>query len=157
MRSGYPCGERRRSAAVWKLAAGVAVMLGMGAAAHAHQTCPDGLEPAVEYRMFFGLESADGRTVGKAEWRRFLTDVITPRFPAGLTVLDGRGQWLRPDGVTEHEAVKVVIGAVASREGPEMKLVDEISTIWLEAMGQDAVFRMAARACSGLHDAARSR
>ncbi len=153
MRACNSRGEVLWSFAVRKIAATAAIVLGMGAAAHAHQPCPNGLAPVVEYQMFFGLEKEGGRTVSESDWQRFLAEVITPRFRAGLTVFDGRGQWLRPDGVTEREAVKVVIAA--SRAGAGMTLVDEVSAIWLEQTGQDAVFRTAAPSCAGLHDAAR--
>ena len=44
-------------------------------------------------RLYFGASMPGGRTVSDAAWRGFLASEITPRFPEGLTVLDGRGQW----------------------------------------------------------------
>jgi hypothetical protein len=43
-------------------------------------------------RLFFGLGRSSG-AVSEAEWAHFMTDVVTPRFPDGLTVVDARGQW----------------------------------------------------------------
>jgi hypothetical protein len=47
-------------------------------------------------------ELAFGRTIGNrigvsdADFARFTAEEITPRFPDGLTVLDGHGQWRDP-------------------------------------------------------------
>ena len=123
-------------------------MAGSGAAG---QECPKGLEPVTEYRLFFGLTDKDGKIVTEEEWQQFLADTITPRFPAGLTVFDGRGQWLPPSGKLQREPVKVVLGAVSSDPVQSMKLVDEISARFAKRFRQDAVFRMSSPACAGLH------
>jgi len=46
----------------------------------------------VEIRLFFGLGTPDG-TLSDEKWARFLTEVVTPRFPSGLTVVHADGQW----------------------------------------------------------------
>lgn len=46
----------------------------------------------MQVRIFFGLSSPDG-PVSDEEWVRFLADVVTPRFPSGLTVVGATGQW----------------------------------------------------------------
>ncbi len=43
-------------------------------------------------RLFFGLGMDDG-TVSDSDWRRFLREVVTPRFPSGLTIVEANGQW----------------------------------------------------------------
>lgn len=54
---------------------------------------PDWPEPnAVQSTLYFGLKSAAGGGVSEQEWTRFLAEVITPRFPDGLTVLQAYGQ-----------------------------------------------------------------
>lgn len=129
----------------------VVVLLALAGPAWAAQECPKGLEPVTEFRMFFGLTDKDGTTVAEQEWEQFLADTITPRFPDGLTVFDGRGQWLPPTGDLQREPVKVVLGAVSSDTSRSMKLVDEISAAYAKRFNQDAVFRMAGSACAGLH------
>lgn len=44
-------------------------------------------------RLYFGMSIPGGGTVDEAAWRTFLATEVTPRFPAGLTVLAARGQW----------------------------------------------------------------
>jgi len=113
--------------------------------------CPKGLEPATEFRMFFGLADGDGKVVTEDEWQQFLADTITPRFRDGLTVFDARGQWLPPSGELQREPVKVVIGALSSDPAKGMVLADEISVAFAKRFNQDPVFRMAAPTCAGLH------
>ena len=88
--------------------------------------------------------------LGKPASRR-AADTITPRFRAGLTVLEGRGQWLEPTGNLQREPVRVVMGAVAADTDRSMKLVDEISAAFQARFGQDPVFRMWNPACAGIH------
>lgn len=119
--------------------------------AGADQPCPKGLTAVTEFRLFFGLAHADGRTLTEEQWQEFLADTITPRFRAGLTVLDARGQWLTPAGVIEREPVKLLIGSVSSDAAAGMKLVDEISRAFQERFNQDPVYRMSNPACAGLY------
>lgn len=43
--------------------------------------------------LFLGLSSKDGVGVSEQQWQTFLEQVVTPRFPDGLTVLDAYGQY----------------------------------------------------------------
>jgi Protein of unknown function (DUF3574) len=49
----------------------------------------------VDTRLYFGLGPADdpAKGVSEAAWREFLDKEVTPRFPAGLSVMDIYGQW----------------------------------------------------------------
>ena len=130
------------------------ISLAMGitsGSAAAGQECPNGLEPVSEFRLFFGLADSAGKTVTEDEWKHFLADTITPRFQAGLTILEGRGQWLEPSGNLQREPVKVVMGAVASDTDESMRLVDEISAEFQARFKQDPVFRMWNSACAGIY------
>jgi hypothetical protein len=57
--------------------------------------------------LHFGLDTPNG-TLADAEWARFVDTEITPRFPAGLTVLEAQGQWRGRDGRIEREPSRVV-------------------------------------------------
>jgi hypothetical protein len=52
----------------------------------------------VDTRLYFGLGPADPEAgqarITDAEWLAFLDKEVTPRFPAGLSVIDCYGQWL---------------------------------------------------------------
>ena len=43
-------------------------------------------------RLFFGLHGSAGM-VSEREWALFLGQIVTPRFPDGLTVFEASGQW----------------------------------------------------------------
>lgn len=47
----------------------------------------------VTVQLFFGRTMKGGELISDAAWNAFLAESVTPRFPAGLTVLEARGQW----------------------------------------------------------------
>lgn len=61
-----------------------------GDAAHPGQTTN-----WVDTKLYFGLapEGDTRRASSQAQWQEFLDHEVTPRFPAGLSVIDVNGQW----------------------------------------------------------------
>lgn len=59
-------------------------------------------------RLFFGRSVPGGDTVSEEAWRAFLAEVVTPRFPGGLTVWRAEGQWRDAQGAIVREATFVV-------------------------------------------------
>lgn len=49
-------------------------------------------DAGVTVQLFFG-RTTKSELIGDAAWNAFLAESVTPRFPAGLTVLEARGQW----------------------------------------------------------------
>lgn len=134
------------------LTAGLVLLLGVGCAQGGEFACPDGLQRVLRYELFFGLDHADGRSVSADEWAEFLADTITPRFPAGLSVLDVKGQWQRPDGIIERENTKLVILVKPPPMTDGMVLIDEISREYQRRFNQDPVFRAVSQSdCVGLY------
>ncbi|MDQ3692453.1 MAG: DUF3574 domain-containing protein [Chloroflexota bacterium] len=66
-------------------------------------------EPWNRTELFFGTAKPDGSAVTETEWRQFLDAEVTPRFPDGLTVLSGNGQWQEEDGDIIQERSKLVL------------------------------------------------
>jgi hypothetical protein len=68
---------------------------------------------AVESTLYFGMKSADGSGVSEQEWTHFLAEVITPRFPDGLTVVQVYGQAgnqrAKPDAVLAETTKMLII------------------------------------------------
>jgi hypothetical protein len=58
--------------------------------------------------LFFGLARPNGPDITDAEWQKFVDDEVTPRFPAGLTVISTTGQWGSATGVV-HERSRVLV------------------------------------------------
>ena len=114
-------------------------------------TCPDGLEPFVEFNFYFGLEKGDGNEVLEAEWQAFLADEVTPRFPDGLTVFDASGQWLDTEADRLYrEGTKVLNVLVPVESAEEAKgVLDEIADDYVERFDQQVVFKTSRQACAG--------
>jgi hypothetical protein len=80
------------------LLAGGLAMAGCAAAPPPLCTAQEALAGcAIATQLFFGLSRPDGGTVSEAEWQAFLADTVTPRFPAGFTILAAEGQWRDED------------------------------------------------------------
>lgn len=109
--------------------------------------CPDGSDRYAEYQLFFGRSTADGSEVSDEQWAAFLADTVTPRFPAGLTVLDAAGQWRDDSGAIQRERSKVLWILAAPGE-ETLRLIDEISAEYERRFNQDSVLRIHRTACA---------
>ena len=117
-----------------------------GCSGYAVSTCPEGTDSFAEYQLFFGRSNAGGEVVSDEAWAAFLADTVTPRFPDGLTVVDGAGQWRDSAGVIRRERSKVLI--ILTSPGEEgMRLTDEISQEYETRFGQESVLRVVRTAC----------
>jgi hypothetical protein len=65
--------------------------------------------PFIRTELFFGRNKSDGTEVTRKEFNDFLSGFITERFPDGLTVISGRGQFLNSKGEVEKERSIVLI------------------------------------------------
>src|SRR5689334_1642317 len=54
-------------------------------------------------RLYFGRNIPGGGVVSESDWQTFLADVVTPRFPAGLSVLRAQGQWRDQNSIIQRE------------------------------------------------------
>ncbi len=116
-------------------------------AAQAEQVC-DGAaagveaEPFVRTELFFGTAKPDGTAVTEEEWRAFVDRELTPRFPEGLTVLSGDGQWQDADDEIVKERSKLVIllypRSAEQESGAE---IEEIRAAYERMFQQESVLR----------------
>ena len=112
--------------------------------------CPEGLEPATEYRLYFGLNDREGEPIAQEDWQSFVDNAVTPRFPDGLTILDAYGQWQPPSGDLLRQSSRVlVIGVPDSWEGDAWSLLGEITTEWNQRFG-GVVYHLVQQACAGI-------
>jgi hypothetical protein len=96
--------------------------------------------------MYFGLTRPSG-AVSEAEWQAFLRNEVTPRFPDGLTVLEGDGQYRRPDGVIERERSKVLV--ILHDQTPTARAaLGELVLRYKKAFAQESVLWETARVCA---------
>ena len=76
----------------------------VAATSSAVDACPDelygaGSEAWVRGELYFGTSMDQGVGVIPDDFEAFLDAEVTPRFPDGLTLLTGLGQWKGPDDV----------------------------------------------------------
>jgi len=110
--------------------------------------CPAPLQSALEVNLYFGRDKPGGGEVGDAEWASFLADSVTPRFPAGLTVIDARGQHRDPQGRIGSERTKLVVIVVFDAPAHREK-VTAIVEDYRSRFGQHGVFRVEQPVCAG--------
>ncbi|MBI4203473.1 MAG: DUF3574 domain-containing protein [Betaproteobacteria bacterium] len=100
-------------------------------------------EVHVADRLFLGREIPGGGFVSDEEWAAFLSEVVTPHFPDGLTIWRAQGQWLDPRGNLVQEPVFVL--EVFHRGGTDAEAsVQAIAIEYKRRFRQDAVLRITA-------------
>jgi len=71
-------------------------------------SCPTGESRADMVELVFGRNEGQRLAVSEDDWRRFIDEVVTPRFPDGLSVMDVQGQWRAPGGTLVREPSKII-------------------------------------------------
>jgi hypothetical protein len=126
-----------RTAAATLLAA---VLASTAPAVVAAQDAAAAARNAVQSTLYFGLKSQNGAGVSEQEWAAFLAEVVTPRFPDGLTVVSayGQGSSPGPDAVLA-ELTKVLI-IVHSDNKRDAEKIAEIKAKYSKQFDQPGVF-----------------
>lgn len=96
--------------------------------------------------LFFGLSRATGPDVTEEEFQDFVDDEVTPRFPDGLTLLSGIGQFKDSAGTTVQEGSKLLILLYPFNKQNNLA-VEEIRTQYKEDFQQQSVLRVDERSC----------
>ena len=122
------------------------LLLVMGCSQADGPVCPDGTDRFVEYQLFMGRNGPDGEIVDDEAWDTFLADTVTPRFPDGLTVLDGKGQWRGGDGQVKRERSKLLVILAQPGESND-RLIDEISEEYRSQFNQESVLKVVEDTC----------
>ena len=134
------------------LTAALAASLVVGCASMPSTTVPttasmqgDAARPAqsagwIRSELYFAVGNEDGTDViEESQWRAFLDREVTPRFPDGLTVLDGYGQWrFEKDGKRVRQRCKVLV--VLHEEGARRREdIEAIRLAWKRMTGHESV------------------
>lgn len=91
--------------------------------------------------LYFGMSKPGGGMISEAQWEQFLNSEITPRFPDGLTVLDGYGQYLNSRGILAKEKTKLVILIYVSSPDKN-QAINEIIDSYKHKFQQESVLRV---------------
>ena len=111
--------------------------------------CPEGWDQVTEYQLYFGRSDAFGTldAVSDEEWAQFLADTVTPRFPDGLTVTDGFGQWRAESGEVLKEGTKILTLLVWPDNTAQQR-IDEIAAEYEERFNQESVLVTSTQTCA---------
>jgi hypothetical protein len=95
-----------------------------------------GFDAWVRSELYFGAVSDE-------EWEGFLDNEVTPRFPDGLTVLEGYGQWRNSAGeITEEDSIVLIIFYPLDGAAEASANLEEIRTEYKEQFDQESVLRV---------------
>lgn len=108
--------------------------------------CRDNESVAVVDSLYFGTDIPSGGTVTAEQWESFLTEVITARFPEGLSSWGAAGQWRDNSGKLVKEGSHVLNIAHPATQQAE-KAIRDIMSIYKERFRQEAVLRVRTPGC----------
>jgi hypothetical protein len=103
---------------------------------------------AVQELLYFGTATPSGRVTPEA-WTKFIGEIVTPRFPEGLSVWQASGQWRSASGEVIREP-SYVMSLVHPDEATASKAVQEIIASYKTRFHQEAVLRVKTPACMSL-------
>ncbi len=95
--------------------------------------------------LFFGL-SRPGGVVTEEEFQGFVDSKITPRFPDGLTLLSGKGQFRDATNVIIQEGTKLLILLYPFSKARNTD-VEQIRVDYKDAFQQQSVLRVDEQSC----------
>lgn len=107
---------------------------------HGDDARPAQAQAWIRSELYFAVGNEDGTgIIDEARWRAFLDAQVTPRFPDGLTVLDGYGQWRFREGdrlVRQRCKVLVVLHEDTAARRAD---IDAIRSAWKVSTGHESV------------------
>lgn len=116
-------------------------------------TCQSDEMAWLSTQLFFGRSISPKHEGGPAghvsddQWRDFRKEHITPRFPDGYTLINGKGHWM--DGKTGRQSAedsKILILLHTPDETSENK-IQEIRNAYKKAFDQQSVLRSVSATC----------
>jgi hypothetical protein len=126
---------------------GIVVALTLAGCANVHKpACPAGQENLKTAQMFFGQSIGGKPGVSNADFRKFVDSELTPRFPDGLTILDGGGQWRGSENQLIREASKVVV-IVLPAKGPTTDRLEAARAAYKQRFQQESVLLVTQASC----------
>jgi hypothetical protein len=91
--------------------------------------------------LYFGTGRPDGSVVSDAQFSQFVDEQVTPRFPDGLTLLAGYGQFKNSAGVINKEKSLVLILFYPPQMTDAGKLIEQIREAYKAMFQQESVLR----------------
>lgn len=108
-----------------------------------------GATPMLNITLMFGMKRPHGADITSTEWQNFLRTTITPRFPAGLSVLPSDGQWQdRTTGKVQQEPSRLVLVTVPENTPQLAANLAFVRTTYKSQFSQQAVGLTVTHACA---------
>ena len=102
--------------------------------------CRTAARPLARLELLFGSTRKDLTPIGEEEWAAFVAAEITPRFPDGLTILTGYGQWRDATGTIVKETSRLLLIWYAPAVDSDSR-IEAIRTAYKARFGQESVLR----------------
>lgn len=101
-------------------------------------------EQFLRTELFFGASKPDGSEISRQEFRRFLKDEVTLRFPDGLTVLTGTGQFrdLENDKIIREKSMVLILLYPLSSLKECSEKIEQIRKAYKVRFKQQSVLRV---------------
>jgi hypothetical protein len=128
----------------------IAAVLALAGCAPLPELCRPGEQPAAVETLYLGTAKGESIAVRPEDWKAFLDQAVTPRFPQGFTWWEARGQWRNGAGGIERERSYILQVVQPEADGQSDAALVEIAARYRERFGQEAVLRIAGRACMAL-------
>ena len=92
-------------------------------------------------QLLFGAGDVDA-----TQWQAFLSREVTPRFPEGLTAIEGFGRWKAPDGNISSERSRIILLWHTPGTDADAK-IDAIRDAYKSQFHQQSVMRVDGTDC----------
>ncbi|HEY8006562.1 MAG TPA: DUF3574 domain-containing protein [Methylocella sp.] len=103
-------------------------------------TCRNAAKPMARLELVFGSGHESLTPASEDDWAAFVATEITPRFPDGLTVLTGYGQWRDSAGALVKETSRLLLIWYAPAADADTR-IEAIRAAYKARFGQDSVLR----------------
>jgi hypothetical protein len=108
-------------------------------------SCRVGGKLMARLELLLGARTPRG-VVGPRAWARFLATEVTPRFPAGITVFDGTGQWRGGSRRVTREHSRLLLIWYQPDPSSEAR-IEAIRAAYKKRFRQDSVLRVDGVSC----------
>ncbi|WOJ90479.1 DUF3574 domain-containing protein [Methylocapsa polymorpha] len=107
--------------------------------------CPARSKPMARLELLFGASFKGGK-VGPRDFARFIEKEVTPRFPDGLSVFEGHGQWRAKSGGLIREPSRLLLIWHEPDSASDAK-IEAIRTAYKRRFKQQSVMRVDGSSC----------
>jgi len=102
----------------------------------------------MKLELFFGGNIGATGGISETDWRRFLTDEVTPRFPDGFSVLDVHGQYRNAAGMIIAEESRELV-VIVPDGGDGAGKANAIRDAYKMRFRQESVLLVQSAVCAG--------